>query len=73
MAKFWSDHKNLITGDSRHTVTFSEGVHVTEDPEVIKLLREKAKIPDLGIVEVTPREEEAEKVAPKAQAEKAKK
>jgi hypothetical protein len=61
VAKFWSEHKNLITGDTRHPAVFHNGTFVTEDPDVIEMLRKKAKIPELGIVEVTPREDETEK------------
>lgn len=73
MAKFWSDHKNLITGDNRKAAAFTNGVFVTEDPDTIEMLRKKAKNPELGIVEVTPREDETEKSpAMKAQPKKAK-
>ena len=61
MAKFWSDHKNLITGDNRNAATFSNGVFATDCPDTIEMLRKKAKNPELGIVEVTPREDETEK------------
>ena len=43
MAKFWSEHKNLITGDTRHPAVFHNGTFVTEDPDVIEMLRKKAK------------------------------
>jgi hypothetical protein len=44
MAKFWSDHKNLITGDNRNAAAFANGVFVTEDPDTIEMLRKRRKI-----------------------------
>lgn len=67
MAKFWSEHKNLVTGDDKNMIAFRDGVYITDDDAKIKILREKAKIKALHIVEVTPNEAEApEKAKSKA-------
>lgn len=57
MAKFWSEHKNLVTGDNNTMIAFRNGEFVTDDPDKIKILRAKVKVRELHIVEVTPREE----------------
>jgi hypothetical protein len=58
LAKFWTTKKNLITGDDRNTVRFDNGIYDTSDPDDIKMLRKKAKIRGLEIVEITSKEED---------------
>jgi hypothetical protein len=59
MAKFWTTKKNLVTGDHRNTVQFVDGTYETDDPDIVKMLREKTKIRALEIVELTQKEDEA--------------
>ncbi|GAB1353153.1 hypothetical protein MASR1M12_18870 [Erysipelotrichia bacterium] len=73
MAKFWSEHKNLVTGDNSRMIEFRNGEFSTEDPEQISILRDRMKIRALKIVEVTPRETDSKALAPEKAVEKAKK
>ena len=77
MAKFWSEHKNLVTGDNSRMIEFRNGEFSTEDPEKISILRDRMKIRALKIVEVTPRETstgtDSKALAPEKAVEKAKK
>lgn len=72
MAKFWSVHKNLVTGDNQKTIGFKNHVYVTNDANDIKLLREKMKIKQLGLSEVTPKDKSAADDVKKAETSKSK-
>ena len=54
MAKFWSEYRNLSVGDERLVVKFIDNSFSTDDNEIVDMLRKKAKIKALGIVEITP-------------------
>ena len=54
MAKFWSEYRILSVGDERLVAKFVDNSFSTDDNEIIDMLRKKAKIKALGIVEMTP-------------------